>query len=169
MRLKPVILKPVILSIMLLPLALPAWAAVEVTYTNPESYADVKVGAGPVKKQREMVLREVKKHLEKLGDILPAGDTLKIEVLDINLAGRDQPFNTGNQDQRLLDEVNWPSMQLRYVLERNGQVVSQAEELVNDQDYLDHSALGGRSDPLRYEKKMLSDWFKLRFGTGVRG
>jgi hypothetical protein len=157
-------LKPVVLSLVLSSLALPAWAAVEVTYTNPEGYADVKVGPGPVKKQREMVLRELKKHLEKLGEALPAGDTLKIEVLDINLAGRDQPFNTGNQDQRLLDEVNWPSVQVRYVLERNGQVVAQGDDLVSDQDYLDHSALGGRSDPLRYEKKMLSDWFRDRFG-----
>ncbi|MGE0667261.1 MAG: DUF3016 domain-containing protein [Sphingomonadales bacterium] len=161
-------LKPVALSLMLTSLSLPAWAAVEVTYTNPEGYADVKVGAGPVRKQREMVLRELKKHLEKLGaESLPAGDTLKIEVLDINLAGRDQPFNTGNPDQRLLDEVNWPSIRLRYVLERGGQAVAQAEEQVSDKDYLDHSALGGRSDPLRYEKKMLSEWFRDRFGAAA--
>lgn len=158
-------LKSIILSLALSSLAMPAYAAVEVTYTNPEGYADVKVGAGPVKKQRDMVLRELKAHLEKLGgQTLPAGDTLKIEVLDINLAGRDQPFNTSNPDQRLLDEVNWPSIKLRYVLERNGQVVSQAEELVNDQDYLDQSSMSGRSDPLRYEKKMLSEWFRDRFG-----
>lgn len=158
-------LKPVILSLALWSLALPAFAAVEVTYTNPEGFADVQVGAGPVRKQREMVLRELKTHLEKLGGkTLPPDDTLKIEVLDINLAGRDQPFNTTNPEQRLLDEVNWPSIRLRYVLERNGQVVSQAEEQVSDQDYLDQSALGGRSDPLRYEKKMLSEWFADRFG-----
>ena len=153
------------LSLLLSILGLPAWAAVEVAYTNPEGYADMKVGAGPVKKQQEMVLRELRKHLEKLGDeTLSPGDTLKVEVLDINLAGRDQPWNAGNADQRLLDAANWPSIRLRYVLERNGQPASQAEERVSDQDYLDHSALGGRSDPLRYEKKMLSEWFRDRFG-----
>ena len=34
-------LKPVILSLALSSLALPAFAAVEVTYTNPEGFADV--------------------------------------------------------------------------------------------------------------------------------
>ena len=158
-------LNPLMLSLMLSSLALPAWAAVDVTYTSPETYSDVKVGAGPVKAQREMVLRELKKHLEKLGgETLPPDAALRIEVLDINLAGRDQPFNTDATDQRLLDEVNWPSVKLRYTLERNGRMVSQAEEVVSDQDYLDHSALGGRSDPLRYEKRMLSTWFRERFG-----
>ncbi len=160
-------LKPVILSLVLVPLSLPAWAAVEVSYTNPEAFADVKVGAGPIKKQREVVMRELTKHLAKLGETLPAGDALKVEVLDINLAGRDQPWNAENPDQRLLDAANWPSIKLRYTLERGGRIVSQAEEQVSDQDYLNHAALGGRSDPLRYEKRMLSAWFKDRFGAAA--
>jgi hypothetical protein len=157
-------LKTVILSLLMSALAMPALAAVEVTFTGAEKYSDTKVGPGPVVKQRNMVLRELGAHLKKLGDKeLPAGDTLKIEVLDINLAGRDQPWNPSNPDQRLMDEVNWPSIKLRYVLERGGQVVSQAEELVSDKDYLNQSVMGGTSDSLRYEKKMLSNWFRDRF------
>jgi hypothetical protein len=158
-------LKPVMLSLLISSLAVPAFAAVEVTFTDADKYADVKVGPGPVVKQRNMVLRELRTHLEKLGDkTLPARDTLRIEVLDINLAGRDQPWNPTNPDQRLMDEVNWPSIKLRYALERDGEVVSQAEELVSDKDYLNQSVMGGRSDSLRYEKKMLSEWFRDRFG-----
>ena len=158
--------KPVILSLLISSLAMPAYAAVEVTFTGADKYSDTKVGPGPVVKQRNMVLRELGAHLKKLGDKeLAAGDTLKIEVLDINLAGRDQPWNPTNPDQRLMDEVNWPSIKLRYTLERDGQVVSQAEELVSDKDYLTQSVMGGTSDSLRYEKKMLSEWFRDRFGA----
>lgn len=160
MRLKTLLISSVLLS----SVALPALAAVEVNFTEPEKFSDTRVGPGPAAKQRDMVLREVRKYLVKLGDsTLPAGDTLRIEVLDINLAGRDQPWNAAAPDQKLLDEVNWPSMKLRYALERGGQVVAQAEELVSDHDYLDHSSMVSRSDPLRYEKKMLSEWFKERF------
>lgn len=156
--------KPLILSLLISSLAMPAMAAVEVTFTGAEKYSDTKVGPGPVVKQRNMVLRELGAHLKKLGDKgLPAGDTLRIEVLDINLAGRDQPWNPGNPDQRLMDEVNWPSIKLRYVLVRGGQVVSQAEELVSDKDYLNQSVMGGSADSLRYEKRMLSNWFRDRF------
>ncbi len=157
--------KPLMLALVLSSLALPAHAAVEVTFTNPEKYTDMKLGAGPAAKERETVMRELRAWLQKLGDkTLPQGDTLRIEVLDINLAGRDQPWNVHNPDMKLMDEVNWPSIKLRYALLRDGQTVAEAEEVVNDKDYLDRSRMASGSDRLYYEKRMLSDWFAARFG-----
>jgi hypothetical protein len=55
---------------------------------------------------------------------------------------------------------------VRYSLEENGAVLAGAEEWIADRMYLmGASVLGGFSDSLKYEKAMLNDWFRHRFGS----
>ena len=51
----------------------------------------------------------------------------------------------------------------RPALTEGGSVVKTAEETVTDLNYSRHTADYSQSDPLRYEKRMLADWFKARF------
>jgi len=61
-----------------------AWAEVKVTYVKPDDYTDMPFS--PV--DRERTLKEFSSYFATLDKKLPAGQTLKIEVLDIDLAGR---------------------------------------------------------------------------------
>lgn len=150
------------------PLAVPmaAQAAVEVTYTNPDKFFDVGPYGRYGSKERAAVLSKLRAHMESLdGRYLKPGQTLKIEVLDLDLAGRLEWWHPSAYDIRIMRAVDSPSMKVRYVLEENGATRLSGEERISDMTYLMglHSA-GRNSDTLTYEKTMLSDWFRNRFG-----
>jgi hypothetical protein len=139
-------------------LALPAQAAVEVNFVHPERYTDA--GFGAVETQRTCT--EIAQHLDRLGQrYLGAGQDLRIEVLDIDLAGRP---HIGVGDFRVMRSsgADWPRMRVRYVLEAAGAAPVRGEELIVDQDYLRWPLRTPES--LGYEKRMLNEWFRLRFG-----
>ena len=51
---------------------------------------------------------------------------------------------------------------LRYQLKLGDQVLASGEETVSDMDYLQRINAYPTSDPRRYEKRMLDDWFRQR-------
>ena len=143
-----------------------ASAAVDVAFVAPEHYTDGggKGGFGdlPVK---AVVEREIRAHLTGLGERnLAPGQTLKIEVLDIDLAGRRDILGSSNGDVRVYDQLNSPRIRLRFTLEEGGQIVSSGEDLLTDPLYLNSLSRTSTGDPLRYERPMLTKWFLGRFG-----
>lgn len=136
-------------------------AAVVVSFPEARHYSD----AGD-HREGNRTLDELKRHLELLGErYLSPSQTLKIEVLDIDLAGRTRYFtHRGYPDIRVLNgRADWPSMKLRYTLESDGKISDAREETVADMTYLLGRAPGASSDSLYYEKRMLDDWFRRRF------
>src|SRR5688500_12201202 len=101
------------LLVALLPLAGAAQAAVIVTFKEPDRFFD----AG--RWDREDFLAEIERHLQELGTThLPPGQTVKIEVLDVDLAGDDRFRRRFGAEIRVLKGgVDWPSMKLRYAVE----------------------------------------------------
>jgi Protein of unknown function (DUF3016) len=89
---------------------------------------------------------------------------LRIEVVDVDLAGQMKPGHTLNDLRVVTGQADWPSIQLRYVLEAGGQTLSSGDERLSDLNYLGYAGRLQPGDPLRYEKKMIDDWFKARFG-----
>ncbi|MPY73286.1 MAG: DUF3016 domain-containing protein [Alphaproteobacteria bacterium] len=143
--------------------ASPCLAAVEVVFLHPEAYSDASLYNGYGAKGQEPALRGIREHLQRLGErYLKPGDTLKIEVLDIDLAGRFEWWRPYAYDVRILRDITWPRMKLRYVLDENGRRVACPEEFVSDQAYLMNAAMRSSMDPLKYEKSMLDDWFRAR-------
>jgi hypothetical protein len=65
-------------------------------------------------------------------------------------------------DVRIMRAVTWPSIKLRYQLRQDGQVVASGVETVADMRYLDLPNSYPDGDPLRYEKRMLDEWFSPR-------
>lgn len=148
----------------LLGLTGPTLAAVSVSFIAPESYSDASIYGRYRGPASPSVLRDLEAHFVKLGArYLPAGRSLRIDVLDIDLAGEYEPFRAYLYDVRVLRGVTWPRIRLRYVLEQDGRVLRQAEELVADPAYLFGSTRLGDTDRLYYEKRMLTDWFRQRF------
>lgn len=142
-------------------------AAVEVAFISPETYADA--GSFPGDRLAPATLQELARHLERLGAArMPAGRTLKIEVLDVDLAGHFEPWRAAAYGVRILRETTWPRIALRYAVEEDGRELARGEEKLSDLNYLDRPGGRLRGDPLRYEKAMLDDWFRARFADQRR-
>ena len=134
-----------------------AFATVTVTFTQPDTYADVPFSQW----DRERVLTGLQAHFNKLGEQLPQGQDLKVEVLDIDLAGRVDPSNRFGYDIRVMKgRADWPMIELRYSVESQGAILNAGKARVYDMSYLDHVNRYSSNETLRYEKKMLDDWFR---------
>jgi hypothetical protein len=142
--------------------ARPAAAAVEVSFLHPEDYTDA--GRYDGAKADPGTLAALARHLQRLGARgLKSGQTLKIEILNIDLAGRFEPWHAAAYDIRFLRPITWPRIALRYELSDAAGTVSRAEETVTDLDYQMRTRAASSSDPLRHEKAMLDEWFRQRF------
>ena len=134
-----------------------ASAGATVTFANPEQFADMPRESW----NREQVLEDLTAHFGKLATGLPAGQDLKVEVLDVDLAGRSWPHIWGARDLRVLEGgADWPHIKLRYAITQDGKVVKSGEETVQSMDYLMRMNKYSTGDSLRYEKQMLDTWFK---------
>lgn len=137
-----------------------AIATVTVTFTQPERYADMPFASW----DRERVMKDLRGHFDKLGATLPPGQDLKIEVQDIDLAGRIEPNTRFGHDIRILrGGADWPVIQLHYSVEADGKVLKSGDARLSDMNYLNHGTYLNHysaSEPLRYEKRMLDEWFK---------
>jgi hypothetical protein len=145
----------------------PAWAGtVTVAFLHPQTYSDT----GTTSSDRDRHLQTLAQHLQGLGArLLPPDQVLKLEVLDVDLAGTVQHFYRSGQDVRVMNgRADWPRIQLRYTLGGNdGAVLRSGEETVADMNYLGPGTLGrSAGEALAYEKQMLEKWFQLRWVEG---
>ena len=135
-----------------------AAGSVEVKFIDPANYTDTGLHAW----DRERALQDLQAHLLALGSRLPDGQTLRIEVLDVDLAGEIR-YGTGQDWRVLRGGVDWPQMRLRYTLQAGGQTLAQGEERLSDPAYLFSHRLVHKYSFLPYERRMLDDWFGQRF------
>jgi hypothetical protein len=139
-----------------------AAARVDIRFVQPERFVDEDFRNTYT---RDRLVAEFERFLKAEGARhVRAGQTLRLEVLDIDLAGRNQPFASRLGDVRVMRETTPPSVKLRYVLEERGRVVARGEETLLDWNYLSNVRARNSSEWLPYEKAMLRDWFRRRFG-----
>lgn len=138
--------------------------AVNVSFINPDSYWD----AGSTSWDEAANLKMLSSHLQKLGQRwLPADQVLWVEVLQVDLAGSVMRFH-GNTSVRVMQGgADFARIQLRYSLQAGGKPIANGEEWLSDLDSTHGIASRGDSEPLYYEKRMLSAWFKARFVDAI--
>lgn len=133
-----------------------ASAAVTINFVKPEDYPDMPFS--PV--DRDRILKELGDHVVKLGRNLPDGTDVRIDVLDLDLAGRLEPSRRGDRDLRILrGGADWPRMSVHYSVESGGKVVNSGDAKLQDMNYQFNARRSNDSDPLRYEKQMIDEWF----------
>lgn len=148
---------PTLLTSLLLVAGANAYAGASVSFIHPEAYADMPTDAY----DRDQVMKDLQKHFEHLAAKLPAGQELKVEVLDLDLAGRILPTTRSLTELRILKGgTDWPHMHIRYSLEANGKVVREGDVHLKNMAYLDRLNRYFSDDGLRYEKQMIDDWFR---------
>ena len=134
------------------PLAAPA--GVTVAWSNPSRFTDI----GDRSVDPDRVMADLEQHLERLGERYLAGMDVRIEVFDVDRAGR-----TNNVDAiRVMNgKGDWPCIEL--AAGRGGE--TPRRERVCDMNYFRRLPLPYHKDrPLVYEKRMLDEWFRQRFG-----
>lgn len=136
-----------------------ACADVSVSYVKPEQFTDVPFN----ERDREQLLKELTEHFVTMARQLPADEVLKVEVLDVDLAGRILPRRTLDDIRLMNGGADWPHMKLRYTLERNGQALRSGESNLSNMNYQQRMNRYFSSDALRYEKQMMDDWFDAEF------
>ena len=132
-----------------------AWADVSVSFVKPEEFADVPRNSI----DRDRTLKDFSDYFATLNKKLPAGQDLKVEILDIDLAGRLWPRRTGDDIRVMNGGADWPHIHLRYTLEQDGQVLRSGDEHISNMMYQQRINRYSDGDPLRYEKQMLDEWF----------
>lgn len=154
-------------------LALPALAAppagpelpanVDVRFTAAEKFVDATYENRS--NTRTRVAQDLTAHLVALGKrYLPQGQRLEIEITDVDLAGRYEPWHVDTHDVRYMRDVTWPRVDLEYRLLAGDEEIARGKEVLIDMNYLSRAGLRSNSDRLRYEKAMLDEWFRGRFG-----
>ena len=133
---------------------------VTVEFLHPETYTDVHVN-GDVNVQ---VLQPLAQWLKHLGQQLPADQALDIQVSDIDLAGDWRPQPREGLEFRVLTSASWPRITLHYQLKDSaGRDILAGNSELKDMSYQDGALTQPDSTPLRYEQRMLRDWFRRTF------
>ena len=140
-----------------------AWAgSAEVSFLQPEHFADAGRG-----RDAAQVQATLSGHLAGLAArYLPAGQTLKVEFTDIDLAGELRLAARGGQEIRVLrGRADWPRLDLHYTLIEDGKPIASGDEHLAAMDYLQRSRPLHDSAALPHEQRLLSEWFAQRFGS----
>lgn len=149
------------LFLLLLP-GVAANAAVAVSFVGAEQYTDAGIyGADSARN-----LGVLERHFKTLAARCVAdGESLEIEVLDVDLAGRHEWWRGKAYDVRIMREITWPRLDVHYVWrDAAGAVRAEGREQVADMNYLLRSARARyEADVLPYEKSMVEDWVERRF------
>jgi hypothetical protein len=165
MSVRSVLLLTTFLTFGLLPMA-GARAQVTVRFIAPETYADASLYGGNGELGREPALRAIERDLQQFGrHHLVPGESLTIEILDIDLAGRFEPWRPFASDLRFMREITWPRIKLRYHLSRPASAPISGEETITDMTYLWRAGLRSTGEIMPYEKAMLADWLRVRLGS----
>jgi hypothetical protein len=114
----------------LVALALGAGAAfagtAEVRFVNPEKFTDI----GTYKSDEQANMDTLGYYIRQLATQLPPDQMLRVDVLDVTLAG--DVRQTRNGAVRLAREASYPAMRLRWSLESNGHVVRSGDQRITD-------------------------------------
>jgi hypothetical protein len=158
---------PLALSLSGAALAALAAGKIEVRFEQPNKFSDVGRNAF----DRERTLKSLGDHLQSLAAQLPDKQTLKVEVLDVDLAGEIEPnWRGSSQEVRVLrGRADAPHIKLRYTLQEEGQAMKVGEDNLADLNYFFGSPPRDRQhSDLPFEKRMLQQWFVQHFTTPAR-
>jgi hypothetical protein len=133
---------------------------VELSFVEPARFSDAGFGEAETGRTVDALTR----HLQGFAGRLPEGQTLRVEVLDVDLAG--WVFPGSRRDVRVLrGRADAPSIRLRYTLTSEGRTLLAGEERLTDLDYLSSSALKQVSGDYGHELRLLDEWFKERIAA----
>jgi hypothetical protein len=152
-------------SLLLAAAAAQASGSVQVSLVQPEKFTDAR----DARRDNAVNLRELKRYIEEIAARHVAdGQSLSIEVLDVDLAGEVIYSRRLRDDVRVLKgRADWPRIKLRLTLEAPGQPARRIEQTISDMAYLQRISRHGDGELLGHEKRMLDEWFTAQFAVAA--
>jgi hypothetical protein len=134
----------------------------KVTWQEPDKYRDIREGNESRVGFREQLFKDFELIFAKLAEQLPDGFLFEVTVTDVDLAGEvNGSYGATWQDIRVIKDLYWPSITFSYTLtDANQALLLAGKEHVRDMGFLSGKASAFKTNRLRYEEKMLKDWFK---------
>lgn len=151
---------------LMLALAAPAALAageVRVSFPPADKLSDI---GRPLQRQRN--IDTLTAHLRALASRLPQGQVLKVEVLDVDLAGEMRLQRNGEELRVLKGGADWPRMELRWTLNgADGKALGSGHDRLADMNYLNEPLRIGQDGPLPYETRLIDRWFDAHVTTAA--
>lgn len=138
-------------------------ANVQVNFPNPDRYTDVDRFSD----ESTRAMKSISETLMRLGNRhLSPNASLRVDVIDIDLAGRLIPSARTGKDIRVQGGyANPASIRLHYVLEENGRVMTEKEETIHGLAYQRTINTRHSNEAFTHEKTMLEQWFGQSFAA----
>lgn len=135
-----------------------AWAGSTVNFANIEKMSDVPRNQG----DREFMEDQFRELFDTLSSKLPAGQRLKVDIIDVDLAGEVFPRVAIQHVRVMKGRTDPPRIHLRYSIEQDGKVLSSGERKLIDHSY--QSAFNRYSNEMySHEKQLIENWFTKEF------
>ena len=148
--------------LLFLPVIALAEGSAVVNWVNPEGYKDVVASDGSQEEFVARTLKELEATITQLAESLPDGQTLEMNITDLDLAGdvKISGARTQHQDVRVVKDSYPARMKFHYrLLDGSGKVLKEGEEKLQSRS-LSTSMRTGSSESLEMEKRMIRSWFK---------
>jgi hypothetical protein len=146
-------------------------ARVEVIFSQPEKFTDVRDAYTPTEKGRDAILEQIRDFIiAEAGSRVAEGQKLTVTFADIDMAGEFEPWR-GSQatDVRVVKDVYPPRMDLEFKLTgADGRVVKEGKRQLRDLAFMMKLSIR-HNDALHYEKALLGDWLSDEFPRGKKG
>ena len=139
----------------------------EVVFFEPEKFTDVRDShGGESESARKEILDELRTYLVKSANrLLAPGQTLKITVTDVDLAGEFEPWRGVASDVRVVRDIYPPRIVLAFRLaDVAGDILVQGDRNLSDMNFLMRLSIN-RDDPRSHEKALIDDWLRKDFGA----
>lgn len=120
-----------------------------------QRYADLGDDAA----DRDQAVSDLSAIFRALSAHLPPDVTLDVVVTDVNLAGELEWTRSGKRI-RVMRDIGWPMIELRYVLQQGDRVLKNGMERVTDMAYLSTTPMGVGATRFPYEERMLQRWVR---------
>jgi hypothetical protein len=139
---------------------------VEMNWVEPKKFTDLRERTFSTKRFRERVFTILESHFEELAAQLPEGQSIKLTITDIDLAGRVEPaaftgLSASAEDVRIMRDIDIPRMNFEYtIVDGDGNIVKQEDVKIKDMNYLNGTRSFRTERPLGYEKRMITRWFE---------
>lgn len=144
-------------------------ATVEVQWQDPAKFSDMRASNESQSRFEQSTMNTLTAFFQKEGAKLPEGQTLRITVNNVDLAGEVEYFHRAYPfGVRVVRRVYSPSMSLSYeLLDANQAVVRAGDAKLRDVGF-DLSTLHSLNrGPLLYEGRLVQDWMRKTFETSA--
>jgi hypothetical protein len=132
-------------------------ARVQVVFTQPEKFLDVRDSNDPTEKGEGEILDMFRRYVIQRADIyLPEGDGLYVNFINIKVAG----VFPGIGKRRIISPGTLPIFVFEWAItDRSGRVIKKGSETLEERSFMElYSNNGLDHEPFHYDQAVLDDW-----------